>query len=343
MYMSDNGWQLPSSKHGFSENGFRTQVLVYDPRTVATPPSWDPTQEVAPPVRTSEALVHSTDVLPTILGYALNTPDSQACPVGPDGIACDGRDVRPQLVDAPGGPAAPESLRHSMCGHQSKRPTTPTRNRYLLTRPGSVGRCTNTANTACTTSAECGSNRFCLGGFCAINALPTPCASNAACASGALCLGGACRVGPVCLDDSDCTAMLGPTYACMAKPQKWCRNAPNVACSTTADCPSCPATGPAPAPCARFCEARTLKFYVEPGTVASVQLADLFLDPDEFGLEQGNSGSLVNDMSKPNGPYAGAMSRLNCCIDDWWPEIVSQSGTTCQAGDSCPADLTCNE
>jgi hypothetical protein len=98
-----------------------------------------------------------------------------------------------------------------------------------------------------------------------------------------------------------------------------------------------------PPACARLCETRSLKLYVQPGAVASVQLADLFLDPDEFGLESGNTASLINDMSKIPGPYAAAMRRLNCCIDDWWPDIVGQSGTTCQAGDSCPADFVCNE
>jgi hypothetical protein len=343
MHLSDNGWQLPNSKHAFTENAYRTRVIVYDPQNLPTLPSWDPTQETAPPANTSIALAHAIDMLPTALGYAVGTPPGAPCPVGPDGIACDGHDLRPHLFDAPGGPAAPETLRRSICGHQTKRPTVPTRNRYLLTRPGSVGRCTNTASAACTTSADCPPNRFCLGGRCANDGAPTPCASTAACGPGAICVGGFCRVGPVCLDDTDCASMLGPSYVCTAKAQNWCRNAPNVACSTANDCPSCPATGPTAAPCSRLCETRSLKFYVEPGSVASVQLADLFLDPDEHGLDQGNTTSIINDMSKPNGPYAGAMSRLNCCIDDWWPEIVSQSGTTCQAGDSCPADLTCNE
>jgi hypothetical protein len=34
---------------------------------------------------------------------------------------------------------------------------------------------------------------------------------------------------------------------------------------------------------------------------------------------------------------------MNCCIDDWWPEIVAESGTLCTAADSCPADLVCNQ
>ena len=32
IYLSDNGWFLPSSKHAFTENGYRTRLVVYDPR-----------------------------------------------------------------------------------------------------------------------------------------------------------------------------------------------------------------------------------------------------------------------------------------------------------------------
>ena len=343
LYLSDNGWQLPSSKHAFTENGIRTQVLVFDPRTEATPPSWDVTQETIPPARKSDALAHGIDMLPTALGYALGTPGGQPCPVGPDGVTCDGHDLRPYLVDAPGGPAAPETLRHAICGHQTKRPTTPTRNRYLLTRPGTVGRCTNTANATCTTSLDCGAGQFCLGGYCALDSDGTPCSNTATCPAGAVCLGNHCRMAPACLDDSDCAALLGAGYACTAKEQKWCRNDPDAACSSSADCPPCPAVNGNPVPCGRLCEARSLKLYVEPGSIAAVQLSDLFLDPDERGLQQGNTASLTTDLSKVNGPYGGAMRRMNCCVDEWWPEIVSQVGTLCQAGDSCPADLTCDQ
>ena len=92
----------------------------------------------------------------------------------------------------------------------------------------------------------------------------------------------------------------------------------------------------------RLCEARTLKLYVSPGAVASVQLSDLFLDPDEDGLHTGDPTKLVTQMSDLGGPYANAIRRMNCCIDAWWPEIVGQSGTQCTTGFTCPADLACD-
>lgn len=342
MYLSDNGWHLPNSKHAHQENGYRTQLLVYDPRTLPALPPVDPHVAPPPAAQTSDALAHTTDALPTILGFARGTSGSQTCPTGPDGFACDGKDLGGHLSTTPGGPAAPETLRHAMCGHQTKRTTSPTRNRFLLTRPGSAGRCTRTANPVCATSADCAPGQFCVGERCATDAASTPCSSSAQCPAGAACLGSACRMAPVCLDDSDCTALLGPGYACGGRTAKWCRNAPNVACSTTADCPVCPTVGSSPAPCSRLCEARTLKFYVSPGSVASVEMSDLFLDPDEKGIHSGTQGTLVSSMSNLSGPYGGALRRLNCCVDAWWPDIVAQSGTQCTAGFSCPADLACD-
>jgi len=148
---------------------------------------------------------------------------------------------------------------------------------------------------------------------------------------------------PVCLDDGDCTALVGAGYVCGGKAQKWCRNDPNASCDTAADCPVCPISGSSPVPCGRLCEARSLKLYVTPGSSANVQLADLFLDPDEIGLHQGNQASLISSMSTLSGPYQGVMRKMNCCIDDWWPEIVGESGTQCTGGFSCPADLSCTD
>jgi hypothetical protein len=341
MYLSDNGWHLPNSKHQLTENGYRTQLMVYDPRTLPTLPSWDPELAAPLPPQFNPALAHTNDVLPTALGFALGTSGSQACPVGPDGVACDGKDLGGHLATTPGGPGAPETLRHAMCGHQTKRPAAPTRNRFMLTRPGSVGRCTRSANTACTTSGDCGVNEFCVGGFCAPNVGSTPCASNVQCGAGAVCLGQVCRMAPACIDDADCTALVGAGYVCGGKAEKWCRNAPNVACGSNNDCPACPTFGSSPVPCGRLCEARSLKLYVSPGASAPVQLSDLFLDPDEQKLHSGDQTALVTQMSSMSGPYAGAIRRMNCCIDDWWPEIVAQSGTNCTAGYSCPADLVC--
>jgi hypothetical protein len=341
IYLSDNGWHLPNSKHAYSENGYRTRVVVYDPRTLPVLPPVDVSQVTPLPSTINPALAHTNDVLPTVLGFALGTSGSQPCPVGPDGVACDGRDLGAQLVTSPGGPAAPETLRRALCGHQTKRPTSPTRNRFLLTRPGTVGRCTNPAKPACTTAADCAVGEFCVGGFCATDAASTVCSTSAQCPAGAACLGSRCRMAPACLSDGDCAALVGGGSVCAGKAETWCRNAPNAACSTNEDCPVCPTIGSSPVPCSRLCETRSLKFYANPGT-ANVQLTDLFLDPDEVDLGKGVTGSLVKSLSDVGGPYAGAMKRMNCCIDDWWPQAAAESGTICSAGFSCPADLTCD-
>ena len=347
MILSDNGWHLPDSKHRFTENGYRTQLLVYDPRTLPTLPSWDPQQETAPAPQLNPALAHSSDLLPTMLGFALGTSGSQACPVGPDGTPCDGKDLGGHLATTPGGPAAPETLRHAMCGHLTRRPTAAERDRFLLTRPGSVGRCTKSSNSACLTSANCGPGEFCVGNRCAADVGSTPCTTSAQCPAGATCLGEKCRMAPACTADSDCTALVGAGYVCGGKAQKWCRNAPNVSCGTSADCPVCPTFGSSPVPCSRLCEARTLKLYVAPGGPYPTQLTDLFIDPDEKGLYGARAPlgvapyTLISDLSSLSGPYGGAMRRMNCCIDDWWPAIVGQTGTEC-AGNSCPADLACD-
>jgi hypothetical protein len=299
-------------------------------------------QETAPPAQKVEALAHAIDMFPTALGYALGTSGSQPCPIGPDGVACDGHDLRPYLATVPGGPAAPETLRHSICGHLTKRTTSPNRSRYLLTRPGSIGRCTNPANAACTTSADCQANEFCLGGHCAADVGEIPCTTFTPCPAGAACLGGKCRMGPACLDDTDCNALVGAGFVCAGKPDKWCRNAPNVQCSTRDDCPVCPSFNGNPVPCGRLCEARSLKTYITPGAIAGDQLTDLFLDPDETDLHTGNPSALVTQLSSMTGPYASAIRQMNCCIDDWWPDIVGQSGTLCTTGYSCPADLVCD-
>jgi hypothetical protein len=342
IYVSDNGWQLPNSKHAFTENGYRTQLLVYDPRALPALPSWDPTQQAAPPPQFNPAMAHANDILPTILGFASGTSSVQSCPMSPDGRMCDGKDLGAHLYSTPGGPAAPETLRHALCGHHTQRPTSATRSRFLLTRPGSIGRCTKPSNAPCTTSGACGGGQFCVGGFCAADVASTPCTTNAQCAEGAACLGDQCRMAPACLDDADCARLVGPGYVCGGGAEKWCRNAPNVACGSRDDCPICPTFGSSPVPCARLCEARSLKLYVNPGAIAGVQLSDLFLDPDEHGLHSGDSSTLIGTMSDLDGPYQSAIRQMNCCIDAWWPDVVGQSGTQCMGGASCPADLSCD-
>src|SRR5262249_51108648 len=117
IYMSDNGWFLPNSKHAFTENGYRTRMIVFDPRILITVPGSDGTQQTPPPPTETLELAHSTDVLPTVLDYALGLPGSQPCPLSPDGTRCDGRDLRQYVLPASagGGPGVP--LRHSLRGH----------------------------------------------------------------------------------------------------------------------------------------------------------------------------------------------------------------------------------
>ena len=345
MYLTDNGWFLPNSKHTFSENGYRTRILVYDPRNLPTLPPSTADGATIPPVRNSDAMAHSSDVLPTLVGYALGTPGTQGCPVGSDGKPCDGRDLRPYVYDPAGHAAQPAgNLRHALCGHQTQKGVSPTNVRYLVTGNGGVGRCTDLTGDACSTAAQCGPGRTCLGGHCTTSVAQS-CAAGIPCPAGAVCLGGQCVGGPSCIDDDACGEILGPgSWACVEPEQKWCRNAPDVRCTTRDDCPACPAgPGASAPPCNRLCEARRLKLYISPavvtGAVPSPKLTDLFLDPDENGLERDRPGSLISDLSKKNGPFHGTMSRLSCCSDEWWPEVAAQAGTICSG--SCNPKFSC--
>jgi hypothetical protein len=339
MTLADNGWHLPDSKHSFTENGYRTRLIVFDPRNLPVVPSSDPGAEVIPPPQETFALAHAVDLHATAMGFALGTPGAALCPLSPDGSGrCDGKDLRPHLVTAPGGPAAPDTLRKAMCGHFTQKPTSPTKSRYLITRQGAVGRCANQAAPVCASDAQCAPSGFCLEGHCAPRG-EMACSTNAQCPSGAVCLGLKCRAAPPCIENADCTSIFpGGSYACVAKQQQWCRNDPSVACSTRDDCPACP---PGAAACSRLCEARMLKFYVNPG--ASVpELTDLFADPDEVGLHKGGPGdtTLTYQMSQLGGAYGPTIRRANCCIDEWWPE-ASNLGSACMAGYSCPSELSC--
>lgn len=322
VYLSDNGWQLPNSKHNFSENGYRTRLIVFDPR--------NPSAGYESP-----ALVHSTDVLPSVLGLALDSaPGTQACPTSDfDGTPCDGRDFRAQLGSNPGGPS-PVPLRRSLCGHETKRPVRPARGRYLLTGPGTVGRCVLANASACTTDLDCGSAGFCLEGRCAAKG-GQGCGT---CPAGAVCLAGRCQAGPPCIDDTTCTALLKAPALCVAKSTTWCANAPDVACTSATQCPECPSINGRTVACRRICESRMLKMYDMGG---SADMTDLFLDPDEQGVHGGAAG-IAAVMSDENGPYGTTLRKLSCCLDDWW-DAGLRSGSLCTASTPCPAELTCNQ
>jgi hypothetical protein len=182
-------------------------MFVYDPRAVEPAPSWQASAVPPAAPAVSPELAHSTDLLPTILGYALDTPGAQSCPPSKVGTACDGRDLRPYLLHtatndpATALPPPTTPLRHSLCGHHTQRATAPTRQRYLLTRPGSVGRCVDTTLPACSSASDCKAGQFCLGGHCEIDS-PISCSASTQCAQGSICLGGRCRLGPPCIDTS---------------------------------------------------------------------------------------------------------------------------------------------
>ena len=338
--IADNGWHLPSSKHQFTENGYNSRLIVFDPRALPSTPNWDTDVEPTPPAQESKALAHAVDIHTTLVGYALDsTPGSQLCPIGSTGSRCDGKDLRPHLLTTPGGPAAPESFRHSLCGHDTKRSSTPEPFRYLVTRDGSVGRCTNLAATSCVSDANCTLGELCIGGHCMTRSHPS-CTADADCPVGGVCLGLECRVAPPCIEDADCGRLFpGGSYACVEKTTHWCRNDLNVKCNADTDCPVCPLGGA----CGRLCEPRRFKFYFAPtNTDKAGELSDLFIDPDETGVheEKINSTKLLHQMSALGGPYGDTIRRANCCVDDWWADPAA-IGTLCAGG--CPADLTCNQ
>src|SRR5262249_30643514 len=209
----------------------------------------DGTKQTPPPANETLELAHSTDVLPTALGYAISTPGSQACPLSTDGTRCDGKDLRPYVFPASAGGAPSAPLRHSLCGHHTQRPTSPTTQRYLLTGRGSVGRCTDRSAPACATDAQCGPGATCLGGHCTLSG-GQACSGSGQCPAGAKCLGGECRVAPACVDNATCAALFpGGQFACVEPGTKGGRKRPHVWCGGQADRPLCPAgAGPAAPP-----------------------------------------------------------------------------------------------
>jgi arylsulfatase A-like enzyme len=340
MYLSDNGWHLPNSKHRFAENGYRTRLVVFDPRTLPDLPSEARKVPPSGELYESPAVVHTSDLLPTALGFAVDSPTPVSCPPGAEGSNCDGRDLRMHLRTAPNGPAPSRELRGALCGHQTQRGTKATKFRYFLSRPDSVGRCVNTAQPSCQTASDCVAGNACVGGFC-VREDERACSSTSQCAPGAACLGGRCRVAPPCMDDATCTALLpGQPTTCAAQGQKYCGNAPNQGCETAADCPACPTVNGIELPaCGRVCKPRLLKSYFFGNRL---EMVDLFVDPDERGRFGGDADkqALASAFSNLSGPYGPTIRRMSCCLDDWYNPGV---GSVCASGFSCPADLTCNQ
>src|SRR5262249_61838472 len=113
-----------------------------------------------------------------------------------------------------------------LAGHPPHAPTPPTPRRYPLTRPGSVGRCTDLSAPGCATDAQCGAGSTCLGGHCT-SGVESACSGPGQCPNGAACLGGRCRVAPACIDDANCAPPLpGGPFPLLEPETRWGRHPP---------------------------------------------------------------------------------------------------------------------
>ena len=248
--LADNGWHLPHSKHQFTENAYRTRLIVFDPKALPSVPGWDATQEVTPPAQESNALAHAVDVYATAVGYALGTPGASSVPWRPTAAAAMARTSDRILLSAPGGPAPRRRCAVRCAGTTPSGPRQPTDFRYLLTREGSVGRCTNLAAPSCNDNGDCSGGAVCVGGHCAPGSEPA-CSTTAQCPAGAVCFGAKCRAGPSCIEDADCANLFpGQSYACVEKDTRWCRNDPACAAPRTTIARRVQMAAPAPG-CAR--------------------------------------------------------------------------------------------
>ena len=182
MYLSDNGWHLPNSKHEFTENGYRTRLIVFDPRTLPSIPRGTRRQPGGRAAAHENAGAGALDRHPADRARlcARHVAGQPALPDGPGRRrAATARTSRGHLVTTPGGPAAPESLRRALCGHDTKRSTSPDRTALPADARQAASDAARRPRPACThatPSARAGA--FCLGGHCAPSVEPG-CTSNA--------------------------------------------------------------------------------------------------------------------------------------------------------------------
>jgi hypothetical protein len=384
MVLSDNGWFEPNAKHRLRENGYRTRLIVFDPTRASSIPSWS-----SPPVnstpRANTAVAHAADLMPTIVGYAMGT-DHQSCPQtlipNPNGgvyttgyyESCDGLPLQRQLYTSSSSPPdTPDQLRGSLCAHQTVNEKKAEPVRYLVTRPGTVGRCYQTSAATCSTPADCSVQ--CVSGQCPGGG---QCNTGADCVA---CIEGRCttartnwsmagdpnsptynpilaareQVAPPCTVKADCDALL-PTdsYDCGAKGRLWCRSNPNIDC--TADSTVCSASCTAGQPCDAVCESHVLKLYV--GQDGKQALTDLLYDPDEVSPASGadkklgilgglatnsvaKAMTIQGDGSHVTGGYQTLAQGLNCCLDNWWLPVVGTLSGVCSSSNHCPTGLSC--
>jgi hypothetical protein len=278
VFTTDNGADLPRAKRNFTENGYRSPLVIYDSRLPSAPGE----------TRVEQELTHAIDLLPTLLDFAGKT-----IPPTP------GHSLKPYLDAVP--PAAP--IRNTLCGHETKG-TKPKANRYLRTRPGSVGRCSVTTTTQCLEDADCPG-----GETCGDKSQKW------------------CRFGRHPVDETGI-----PTVD----------QQPVVPCTTDADCVAgCPSSDPLYCTCEWRAlklysladgTRRLMDLFVDPNEPGM----------DRKLRKQGpQPGDLPVGGGDPHGPIA---SRLACCTDRWWTPPPLTDGTVLgnPSCGSCGAAYACH-
>lgn len=162
VYITDNGTFLPRSKHHFTENGYRTALVIYDPRH---------TQNAGPNRIETEA-GHGKDVMPTLLALA-GHPE-------PGGLGLPGADLSGWIDGSRTTP-----VRNGICGPEVRDAAMP--NRYIRTRPGVIGRCSPRGGQACADDKGCPAGTLCSeAGRCAAPGTAL-CAGDGDCAASDFC------------------------------------------------------------------------------------------------------------------------------------------------------------
>lgn len=163
IHVSDNPWFMLRSKKNATENGYRTRLIVYDPAYDPDPdPDGDPDTDDDPgPPRQNFEAVHSNDILPTVLNYATLERDNGTarktvdCPASPEAgrrgtsERCDGLDLATRLFGTNGLVDTTDGVRDHLCGHLTKKVSSPEKKRFLVTGHWRTGRCLPPAGTAC--------------------------------------------------------------------------------------------------------------------------------------------------------------------------------------------------
>lgn len=313
MFLSDNGAFLPRAKKHFTENGYRTALMVYDPRH-ETPSGGE--------FRVERELAHAMDVVPTVLSYAGATPPPEII----------GKDLRGWVEDP-----APSPVRDAMCGTDI-RSVSGTDGRYIVTRGGVAGQCSASTGGPCADDGGCdaAAGELCTqAGTCAVPGAK-PCVDD-----------DDCRVAPtdaaVCVFQERRWCSNGPVKACVADADcraagcRTCSGAPSRTCVDDGDCAgglwgSCV---DAPDGRACVCGSRLVKLYQEMDDGAFM-ITDVLRDPDETSLDP-SDGSAIADAR--GAQRLGKLAhRLRCCMDKWW---TPRSVTPATCPDGCDARVDC--